>query len=144
MCYIETANLDGETNLKIRQALPQTSHITSTREVRALRGSVECEGPNNRLYKFVGNICFTSSAHATPRTLPLSADQLLLRGAQLRNTPWVYGLVVYAGHETKLMRNNATSAPSKRSNVDRVTNTQILGLFFALIALSAITTVGNG
>lgn len=30
---------------------------------------------------------------------------MLLRGAQLRNTEWVYGIVVNAGHETKLMRN---------------------------------------
>ena len=74
--------------------------------MRAFRGHVECEGPNNRLYNFVGNLCFTSSEHAQPRNLPLSADQLLLRGAQLRNTPWVYGVAVYTGHESKLMMNS--------------------------------------
>ena len=142
MCYVETANLDGETNLKIRQGLPQTNHVTSTREVRAFSGRVECEGPNNRLYKFVGNVHFTSSTSSGEQTVPLSADQLLLRGAQLRNTPWVYGIVVYTGHESKLMKNN-TAAPSKRSNVDNVTNTQILGLFFVLVCLSVITTIGN-
>jgi len=41
----------------------------------------------------------------TPKQVPLGPDQLLLRGAQIRNTPWLYGLVVYSGHETKLMRN---------------------------------------
>lgn len=39
------------------------------------------------------------------RLIPLSPDQLLLRGAQIRNTPWAYGFVVFTGHETKLMRN---------------------------------------
>lgn len=37
-------------------------------------------------------------------TIPLGADQILLRGAQLRNTQWVHGIVVYTGHDTKLMQ----------------------------------------
>lgn len=49
--------------------------------------------------------------------VPLSPDQVLLRGAKLQNTNWVFGLVIYTGHETKLMKNSATSAPLKRSTV---------------------------
>lgn len=142
MCYIETANLDGETNLKIRQGLKETSHITSTREVRALEGHVECEGPNNRLYKFIGNISFTSSSNTSPVRAPLSADQLLLRGAMLRNTPWVYGSVVYTGHETKLMQNSA-AAPSKWSNVFIVMNRQQIGLLGVLFVWALTTLIGN-
>lgn len=37
-------------------------------------------------------------------TVPLGPDQILLRGAQLRNTQWVHGVVVYTGHDTKLMQ----------------------------------------
>lgn len=37
-------------------------------------------------------------------TVPLGSDQILLRGAQLRNTQWVHGIVVYTGHDTKLMQ----------------------------------------
>ena len=92
-----------------------------------------CEQPNNRLYKFVGNIHFTSSNNPSEQSLPLSADQMLLRGAQLRNTPWIYGCVVYTGHESKLMQNQS-AAPSKRSNVDNTMNSQILGLFVVLLA----------
>ena len=57
-------------------------------------------------------------------TKSLSGNQVLLRGAQLRNTDWIYGLVVYTGHDTKLMR-NSTKAPLKRSNMDHVTNRQV-------------------
>jgi phospholipid-transporting ATPase len=53
------------------------------------------------------------------KELPLAPDQLLLRGATLRNTPWIHGIVVFSGHETKLMR-NATATPIKRTAVESV------------------------
>ena len=56
MCYIETANLDGETNLKIRQGLPQTAKLLTHEDLLDLRGTVECEMPNRHVYDFVGNI----------------------------------------------------------------------------------------
>lgn len=58
------------------------------------------------------------------RPVPVGADQILLRGAMLRNTQWVFGIVVYTGHESKLMM-NANRAPLKMSNVDRTTNMQV-------------------
>jgi phospholipid-transporting ATPase len=58
----------------------------------------------------------------------------------LRNTSWVFGIVIYTGHETKLMM-NSTSAPLKRSTVDKMTNTQILLLFFILVVLCLLSAV---
>lgn len=104
LCYIETSNLDGETNLKIKQANSLTSHLTAPHLVTALRGSMRCEQPNNSLYTFEGTLDLVSE-QGVPKQVPLGPDQILLRGAQLRNTPWIYGLAVYTGHETKLMRN---------------------------------------
>lgn len=103
LCYIETSNLDGETNLKIKQGSPKTSHMTSPQLVRQLQGYLRSEQPNNSLYTYEGTLVMT--VDGTERQVPMSPDQILLRGAQLRNTPWVYGLVVFTGHETKLMRN---------------------------------------
>ncbi|XP_019484036.1 PREDICTED: phospholipid-transporting ATPase IA [Hipposideros armiger] len=56
MCYIETSNLDGETNLKIRQGLPITSDIKDIDSLMRISGRIECESPNRHLYDFVGNI----------------------------------------------------------------------------------------
>ncbi|XP_029582749.1 phospholipid-transporting ATPase IA-like [Salmo trutta] len=56
MCYIETSNLDGETNLKIRQGLQITSEIKDIDNLMRLSGRMECESPNRHLYEFVGNI----------------------------------------------------------------------------------------
>lgn len=54
MSFIETANLDGETNLKIRQALQNTSRLTSINELKDFFGTIECEPPNRHLYEFTG------------------------------------------------------------------------------------------
>ncbi|NXH16048.1 AT8A1 ATPase, partial [Bucco capensis] len=137
MCYIETSNLDGETNLKIRQGLPLTSDIKDIESLMRLSGRIECESPNRHLYDFVGNIRLDGHG-----TVPLGSDQILLRGAQLRNTQWVHGIVVYTGHDTKLMQ-NSTSPPLKMSNVERITNIQILILFCILIGMSLICSIGS-
>ncbi|XP_069057876.1 phospholipid-transporting ATPase IA isoform X2 [Pleurodeles waltl] len=137
MCYIETSNLDGETNLKIRQGLPLTSEIRDIDGLMRLSGRIECEGPNRHLYDFVGNIRLDGHG-----AVPLGADQILLRGAQLRNTQWVHGIVVYTGHDTKLMQ-NSTRPPLKLSNVERITNIQILFLFCTLLAISLICSIGS-
>lgn len=60
----------------------------------------------------------------------------------LRNTPWVCSVVIYTGHETKLMMNQ-TSAPLKRSTVDKIVNTQIIMLFLLLCSLCLISAICN-
>uniref|UniRef100_A0A8C4GM27 Phospholipid-transporting ATPase n=1 Tax=Dicentrarchus labrax TaxID=13489 RepID=A0A8C4GM27_DICLA len=137
MCYIETSNLDGETNLKIRQGLQVTADIKDIDSLMRLSGRMECESPNRHLYEFVGNIRLDRHS-----TVPLGPDQILLRGAQLRNTQWVHGVVVYTGHDTKLMQ-NSTRPPLKLSNVERITNFQILVLFGCLLAISLVCSIGQ-
>ena len=63
-------------------------------------GNIETELPNNSLYTFKATLRFNK------KELAVGPNQLLLRGAQLRNTKWVYGLVVFTGHESKLMKNS--------------------------------------
>ncbi|XP_056294685.1 phospholipid-transporting ATPase IA isoform X2 [Pseudoliparis swirei] len=137
MCYIETSNLDGETNLKIRQGLQMTVEIKDIGSLMRLSGRMECESPNRHLYDFVGNIRLDGHS-----TMPLGPDQILLRGAQLRNTQWIHGVVVYTGHDTKLMQ-NSTRPPLKLSSVERITNFQILVLFGCLLAISLVCSIGQ-
>ncbi|KAL6249239.1 aminophospholipid translocase [Rhinocladiella similis] len=140
LCYIETANLDGETNLKIKQAIPETAHLISPAELGRLTGRLKSEQPNSSLYTYEATV--TMSGTGREKELPLAPDQLLLRGATLRNTPWVHAAVVFTGHETKLMR-NATATPIKRTDVERMLNKQILMLVALLLILSAISTIGD-
>lgn len=136
LCYIETANLDGETNLKIKQAIPETCHLVSPNNLLSMKGKILSEQPNSSLYTYEGNLNLFNKEYS------LSPDQLLLRGATLRNTSWIHGIVVFTGHETKLMR-NATATPIKRTAVERIINLQIIALFGILILLSLICSFGN-
>jgi phospholipid-transporting ATPase len=140
LCYIETANLDGETNLKIKQAIPETCVMVSSSELSRLGGRLRSEQPNSSLYTYEGTL--TMAAGGGEKELPLQPDQLLLRGATLRNTPWIHGVVVFTGHETKLMR-NATATPIKRTAVERQLNILVLMLVAILIILSVISSVGD-
>jgi len=94
----------SETNLKIKQASPHTAKLVTPQLAQSLRGTLRSEQPNNSLYTYEGTFDLLTNM-GTPKQVPLGPDQILLRGAQLRNTPWVYGLCVFTGHETKLMRN---------------------------------------
>nr|CAI5828686.1 unnamed protein product [Callosobruchus analis] len=138
MCFIETSNLDGETNLKIRQALPVTSNTTTIHGLIGMSGTIECAAPSKLLYEFNGLIRLRSK----PVPEPLGSDQLLLRGSILRNTSWVFGVVVYIGQDTKIMQ-NTTKAPLKRSSVDKLTNIQILLLFGVLFIMCLICSIFN-
>ena len=140
LSYIETANLDGETNLKIKQAIPETAHLISPADLGRLSGRVKSEQPNSSLYTYEATL--TMQGSGIEKELPLNPDQLLLRGATLRNTPWIHGVVVFTGHESKLMR-NATATPIKRTDVERMLNKQIIMLVGILLVLSAISTVGD-
>lgn len=53
---------------------------------------------------FIYHVLLLIISHAVLSPAPLGPDQVLLRGAQLRNTQWVVGIVVYTGHDSKLMQ----------------------------------------
>ncbi|XP_032170600.1 E3 ubiquitin-protein ligase RNF6 isoform X2 [Mustela erminea] len=135
-CYVATSNLDGETNLKIRQALSETAEMQTEKQLSSLSGKIECEGPNRHFNTFVGTLYLNDKS-----PVPIGPDQVLLRGTQLKNTQWILGIVVYTGFETKFMQ-NSIKLPLKRSNVEKVTNVQILVLFLLLLAMSLVSCVG--
>lgn len=80
-----------------------------------LRGQVVCEAPNEQLYKFEGTLTIGQETHS------LDHNSLLLRGTSLRNTDWVYGLVIYTGHDTRIMM-NSSKARTKFSKLEVQTN----------------------
>lgn len=152
LCYIETANLDGETNLKPRKSPLATYSLIKKQPTEpdehgrvhpvptALQGKVVCELPNNRLYQFVGYLERMDGDKLQPR-MPLVADNILLRGSELRNTGCIYGICIFTGTDTKLVR-NMTTKHLKTSRMDGVTNKQIFYVFLFQILISTFCAIG--
>ncbi|MCL7023503.1 hypothetical protein MKW94_016229 [Papaver nudicaule] len=137
ICFVETMNLDGETNLKAKQSLGETSALSDEYSFKKFKALIKCEDPNENLYSFVGSLYYGGKQY------PLSPQQILLRDSKLRNTEYVYGVVVFTGHDTKVMQ-NATEPPSKRSKVERKMDKIIYILFSTLILISSIGSIFFG
>ncbi|KAM8720515.1 hypothetical protein ACLKA7_006541 [Drosophila subpalustris] len=131
LCFIETAELDGETNLKAKQCLTETIELADHHDLLwNFNGEIICERPNNLLNKFEGTLIWKNQRFA------LDNDKILLRGCVLRNTQWCYGLVVFAGVDTKLMQNSGKTQ-FKSTGVDRLLNFIIIGIVLFLISICA-------
>ncbi|XP_068636402.1 probable phospholipid-transporting ATPase 8 isoform X2 [Aristolochia californica] len=137
ICYVETMNLDGETNLKLKQSLEVTSSLRDENSFKNFKALIKCEDPNENLYSFIGTFYYEDGQY------PLSMQQVLLRDSKLRNTHYIYGVVIFAGHDTKVMQ-NATDPPSKRSKVEKKMDKIIYVLFSILITISSVGSVVFG
>ncbi|KAK1408963.1 hypothetical protein QVD17_41150 [Tagetes erecta] len=142
MSYVETMNLDGETNLKVKRALQNMSLPVVADDDKAVhfsdfRPTIRCENPNSNLYTFTGNLEYNGHIH------PLDPAQLLLRDSKLRNTEYIYGVVVFTGNDTKVMQ-NTTQSPSKRSKIELQMDKIIYLLFGLLIFISIVSASGFG
>lgn len=155
MAFVETRNLDGETNLKVRRT-PLMSLNHSVRDAdscQTLRLKVDAEAPSDSLHTFQGVIEELSEVvdrkedkdHGDrPRlastVAPLTHSNLLLRGSTLRNTHWCIALVIYTGTDAKIIR-NAGATPSKRSIVEKKMNPQVLMNVLILLGMSLLCAV---
>ncbi|XP_016789280.1 phospholipid-transporting ATPase IC isoform X2 [Pan troglodytes] len=137
LCYVETAELDGETNLKFKMSLEITDQYLQREDTLAtFDGFIECEEPNNRLDKFTGTLFWRNTS------FPLDADKILLRGCVIRNTDFCHGLVIFAGADTKIMKNSGKTR-FKRTKIDYLMNYMVYTIFVVLILLSAGLAIGH-
>ncbi|KAK4248853.1 hypothetical protein C7999DRAFT_30692 [Corynascus novoguineensis] len=148
-CYVETKNLDGETNLKVRSALRCGRNLKHARDCERAQFTIESEPPQPNLYKYNGAIKWRQKVpwepEAEPREMsePISIDNMLLRGCNLRNTEWALGVVIFTGHDTKIMM-NAGITPSKRARIARELNFNVICNFGILLVMCLISAIANG
>ncbi|XP_060620946.2 phospholipid-transporting ATPase VB isoform X2 [Anolis sagrei] len=135
ICHLETANLDGETNLKQRHVVKGFCMENTEFEPEAFQNIIVCEKPNNDLNRFKGYMEQTDLTR-----IGFNIENLLLRGCTVRNTEVAVGIVIYAGHETKAMLNNR-GPRYKRSKIEQRMNIDIffcVGLLFLMCLTGAL------
>ncbi|KAM7205561.1 phospholipid-transporting ATPase DNF1 [Rhypophila sp. PSN 637] len=148
-CYVETKNLDGETNLKVRTALRCGRTLKHARDCERAQFIIESEPPQPNLYKYNGAIKWhqklPGDRHGEPQEMsePIGIDNMLLRGCNLRNTEWALGVVIFTGHDTKIMM-NAGITPSKRARIARELNFNVICNFGILLVMCLIVAIANG
>ncbi|KAI9768961.1 MAG: hypothetical protein M1840_004557 [Geoglossum simile] len=148
-CYVETKNLDGETNLKVRQALHSGRGVKHARDCEMTSFYIESEHPHANLYQYSAVAKWTQKDPGRPEdpdkdmAEPISINNLLLRGCSLRNTEWVLGVVVFTGEETKIMLNSGIT-PSKRSRISRELNWNVIYNFIILLFMCLVSGIVQG
>uniref|UniRef100_A0A8C5P6M7 P-type ATPase N-terminal domain-containing protein n=1 Tax=Leptobrachium leishanense TaxID=445787 RepID=A0A8C5P6M7_9ANUR len=132
LCFVETADIDGETNLKFKQASMVTHKLLCTEEsMAAFDGKVTCEESNSNMHSFTGTLEWNSEKYS------LDNDHILLRGCRIRNTKTCYGLVIYAGVDSKIMK-NCGKVRIKKTKLDLMMNKLVV-----IVSTSIVNTAGN-
>mmetsp|Transcript_95551 Transcript_95551/g.213764 ORF Transcript_95551/g.213764 Transcript_95551/m.213764 type:complete len:1141 (+) Transcript_95551:64-3486(+) len=144
--YIETANLDGETNLKTKQAPTALFELLggqhdqasiAMQKAAALNAEIECEKPNEFLYTFAGNM----ACAGTGDKVSLDENNIILRGCKMKNVAWVLGVVVYTGKETKIMMNSKGRQSRKLSHLENLVGKLTVCVFLAQLVLCLIAAI---
>ena len=133
-CFIRTDQLDGETDWKLRIAVPSFQKLTNIENVFSLNASVYAEKPHKGIYEFVGTI--NVDQETEPIIESLSLDNTLWANTVVASGSAI-GCVVYTGGETKAMIN--TSQPAmKVGRVDLELNSLTKILFLSSIVMSCV------
>ncbi|KAG2151660.1 uncharacterized protein EDB93DRAFT_1274319 [Suillus bovinus] len=143
LCYLETKNLDGETNLKVRKAIQATASLSSEEDIEKSSFVLDSEPPHQNLYVYNGVLRYTDTTTGEPRREGVTINELLLRGCTVRNTAWIIGLVVFTGPDTKIYLNGGQT-PSKQSKIAKETNFNVIMNFLFLVIICSVSATING
>ena len=142
ICYMQTSNLDGENALKPREAFNLTQKnicnkfaiINTIFDYKDQHFYIEVKPPNKDIYDIEGTVFLNKNKNY------ITIKNILLRGSRLKNVDYVYGIVLYSGHDTKLMQNIGHSS-LKMSSIDKKLNYIILIIFIICIIINIISSV---
>ncbi|KAK5635169.1 hypothetical protein RRF57_010881 [Xylaria bambusicola] len=136
IAYIDTMDLDGETNLKSRESLGNFKDCYSIAGLRSTAAEFVSEDPNPDLYHYDGRV------NTNGKTFPLTSNQVIYRGSTIRNTSCVIGVVINTGEECKIRMNANQHPDAKKPALETMANKIVLTLVFYVIVLTAGCSAG--
>jgi phospholipid-translocating ATPase len=136
LAYVETMALDGETNLKSKQAPKGLRACSAIAGIKACSAEVVAEDPNRDLYDFNGQLTMHGN------TSPLTLNEVVFRGSVLRNTGYAIGLVINTGEECKIRMNANHHPKAKKPRLERYANQVVLTLISYVVLLSVGESMG--
>ena len=136
-CYMQTANLDGETALKPRETIYYTQKNLKKNSYKSFKTHlnpqncfVEVDLPNADIYEISGTIVINNQNNY------FDSKNVLLRGSRLKSVDYIYGIAIYTGKETKLMK-NITRTTLKKSDIEKI----LVYIIIFLVAVSLLLTI---
>lgn len=136
-CFVRTDQLDGETDWKLRIAVPACQRLPSDQDLFHLNASIYAEKPVKDIHTFNGTFTKESGEREEDS---LNAENTLWANTVVASGT-ACGVVVYTGKETRSVMN--TSSPqskfglldSELNNLTKVLFLLVLGLSLSIICL---------
>ncbi|KIP06661.1 hypothetical protein PHLGIDRAFT_106736 [Phlebiopsis gigantea 11061_1 CR5-6] len=135
-CFIRTDQLDGETDWKLRVAVPTCQKLPSDEELLSLDAEIYADAPIKDLYTFIGTFTVNSPPTRAGDDNVLWANTVLAAGSAV-------GFVIYTGPETRAVMN--TSRPETKVGLLDVEINRLAKILCAVtFALSFVLVALNG
>ncbi|GAB5587710.1 Putative aminophospholipid-translocase [Umbelopsis nana] len=135
-CFIRTDQLDGETDWKLRLAVPTTQSLPTDDSIMQLEGEIYADAPHKDIHSFIGTFTQFNTNNGNPHVDALGVENTLWTNTVLASGTAV-GFVIYTGKDTRAVMN--TSHPeTKIGLLDRDINRLAKILFFVTLVLSFV------
>ncbi|XP_022661121.1 probable phospholipid-transporting ATPase IIA isoform X2 [Varroa jacobsoni] len=138
-CFIRTDQLDGETDWKLRLAVPTTQRLEMTEQLVELDASIYAEEPKRAIHHFEG----TFTRHDRDQHEESLAVENTLWANTVVASGTAVGCVIYTGVETRSMMNNNESR-SKIGLLDDEINSLTKVCVAAVVVLALVMVILKG
>ena len=145
-CYLETKNIDGETNLKNKQSSKEfIQKIKSDEDLSNLKYVCVTKPSDEYIYKFNATLYEVDENGKIKNIneyILMDSKSFILRGCTLRQTDYIIGVAIYIGEHTKTML-NAPKVKTKHSNVEYIMNKQIIAIFIMQLIIAFCASLAH-